>query len=162
MRTPSTLHSTSSHECHKRSGSNRSKRPSLQTLPGQGKVSYNSKRTISCRKDNNAWLRKCVSHQFPDQFPTFQVVCLGQAWPLVPVLLGCLWIACKLEEGRLGLPSAQQMANLAGPSLSGFVTAAVISAAEIQVMGLLRWQPLAGWDDAQHCKGVRMLAMSSL
>jgi len=71
----------------------------------------------------------------------------------VLLLLGCLWTACKLEECRLSLPTAHTIANLVASSLGMSVSAALVNAVEVKVLGLLNWQPLAGWDDLTHVKG---------
>ena len=36
-------------------------------------------------------------------------------WTTLLLLLGCLWIACKLEECRLSLPAAHAVASLIAP-----------------------------------------------
>lgn len=56
----------------------------------------------------------------------------------------------------MGLPTAQHVANLVAISYGASITAAAVTAAEIHIMGLLNWQPLTGWDDFKHCKGVPM------
>jgi hypothetical protein len=71
----------------------------------------------------------------------------------VLLLLGCLWIASKLEECRLSLPTAHTVASLVASSLGMSVSAAFVNAVEVKVLGLLNWQPLAGWDDLSHMKG---------
>ena len=78
-------------------------------------------------------------------------------WRSHLLFMGCLWIACKLEESREGLPTAQQLVNLVRPPAgSGVIVAGAVNAVEIQVMKMLGWQPLQGWDDLNHCKGIRM------
>ncbi len=71
--------------------------------------------------------------------------------------MGCLWIACKLEESRHGLPTAHQLASLVRPPAgSSAIAAGSVNIIEIHVMRMLGWQPLQGWDDLNHCKGIRM------
>lgn len=82
---------------------------------------------------------------------------ISPPWKSHLTLMGCLWIACKLEESREGLPTAQQLVNIVRPSIgSSAITPGAVNVVEVQVMSLLNWQPLQGWDDLNHCKGVRM------
>lgn len=68
-------------------------------------------------------------------------------------LVGCLWVAAKHEECRLGLPSASKIAALLLSTCHGYVSAQTLNQAELGVLGLLNWQPLKGWDDLYHVKG---------
>lgn len=55
------------------------------------------------------------------------------------VLLGCLWLAVKLEACRCQLPNASQMGALLG------IPARVVSNVELQLMKTFNWAPTAGW-----------------
>lgn len=59
--------------------------------------------------------------------------------PWLVDLLGCLWVAMKLEECRRELPTASQMGALLG------ISARAVAAAELHVMMSLDWAPTAGW-----------------
>lgn len=79
-----------------------------------------------------------------------QVAALGAVKPWETVVLACLWVAAKHEEARRALPPASRMAPLAS------CNARVLCAVEVHVMELVRWAPLALWDDRHHSKGVRV------
>jgi hypothetical protein len=82
------------------------------------------------------------------QVSTERVTAMGAAKPWEAVALACLWVAGKHEEARRALPAASRLAPLAG------CNARTLCGVEIYVMGLVRWAPLAAWDDARHSKGV--------
>lgn len=72
------------------------------------------------------------------------------ALPLLPqyssveaALLGCLLVACKLEECRKGAPTSARFAALAG------VPNAAMNAVEMAVLQLLDWAPMQGWRPGQ-------------
>ncbi|CAK0786325.1 hypothetical protein CVIRNUC_009538 [Coccomyxa viridis] len=73
----------------------------------------------------------------------------GACKPWETVALACLWVAAKHEEARRALPPASRLAPLAS------CNARVLCAVEIHVLELLKWAPLALWDDALHSKGIR-------
>ena len=68
-------------------------------------------------------------------------------------LLGCLWVAAKHEECRIGLPPAHKIAALVAECSRNTVKSATIDRAELLVLDILGWQPLLGWDDLRHVKG---------
>lgn len=51
----------------------------------------------------------------------------------------CLWIAAKLDERRLKLPTSSQLAGALG------ISAAAVNQLELSVMDLLDWRPYAFW-----------------
>lgn len=91
-----------------------------------------------------------VDSRWLAQVSAEHVAGLGAAKPWETVVLACLWVAAKHEEARRALPPASRMAPLAG------CNARVLCAVEIHVMELVRWAPLAMWDDRHHSKGVRV------
>ena len=59
--------------------------------------------------------------------------------PREALVLGCLWIAAKIEDNRKLLPTASKLASLVG------TTASTMNAIEIDVLELLQWDPLKDW-----------------
>lgn len=66
---------------------------------------------------------------------------LGAEKPWETMLLGCLWLAAKLEECRRGVPTASKAGALVG------VDKCVMGGVELYLMQLVNWAPLAGWKD---------------
>lgn len=66
---------------------------------------------------------------------------LGAERPWETMLLGCLWLAAKLEECRRGVPTASKTGALVG------VDKSVMGGVELYLMQLVNWAPLAGWKD---------------
>lgn len=66
---------------------------------------------------------------------------LGAEKPWETMLLGCLWLAAKLEECRRGVPTASKAGALVG------VDKGVMGGVELYLMQLVNWAPLAGWKD---------------
>ena len=66
---------------------------------------------------------------------------LGAEKPWETMLLGCLWVAAKLEECRRGVPTASKV----GACLS--VDKAVMGGVELYLMQLVNWAPLLGWQN---------------
>jgi len=55
----------------------------------------------------------------------------------------CLWLAAKLEERRVRLPTAGALAGALG------ISAAAVNALELELMDLLAWRPYAHWPPAE-------------
>lgn len=55
------------------------------------------------------------------------------------MLVGCLWVAAKLEECRRGVPSATKVGVLVS------LDKAVMGSVELYLMQLVNWAPLRGW-----------------
>ncbi|KAL3133918.1 hypothetical protein ABBQ32_008371 [Trebouxia sp. C0010 RCD-2024] len=66
---------------------------------------------------------------------------LGAEKPWETMLLGCLWLAAKLEECRRGVPTASKAGALVG------VDKGVMGGVELYLMQLVSWAPLAEWKD---------------
>lgn len=66
---------------------------------------------------------------------------LGAEKPWETMLMGCLWLAAKLEECRRGVPTASKAGALVG------VDKHVIGGVELYLMQLVDWAPLADWKD---------------
>ncbi|KAL3143463.1 hypothetical protein ABBQ38_002276 [Trebouxia sp. C0009 RCD-2024] len=66
---------------------------------------------------------------------------LGAEKPWETMLLGCLWLAAKLEECRRGVPTASKAGALVG------VDKGVMGGVELYLMQLVDWAPLAEWKD---------------
>jgi hypothetical protein len=66
---------------------------------------------------------------------------LGAEKPWETMLLGCLWLAAKLEECRCGVPTASKVGALLG------VDCIVMGGVELYLMQLVSWAPLLEWKD---------------
>ncbi|DBB17180.1 TPA: hypothetical protein ACH3X3_014246 [Trebouxia sp. C0006] len=66
---------------------------------------------------------------------------LGAEKPWETMLLGCLWLAAKLEECRCGVPTASKVGALLG------VDSIVMGGVELYLMQLVSWAPLLEWKD---------------
>lgn len=66
---------------------------------------------------------------------------LGAEKPWETMLLGCLWLAAKLEECRRGVPTASRVGALLG------VDCIVMGGVELYLMQLVSWAPLLEWKD---------------
>ena len=66
---------------------------------------------------------------------------LGAEKPWETMLLGCLWLAAKLEECRRGAPTASKVGGLLG------IDCIVMGGVELYLMQLVSWAPLLDWKD---------------
>lgn len=66
---------------------------------------------------------------------------LGAEKPWETMLLGCLWLAAKLEECRRGVPTASKVGAMVG------VDKGVVGGVELYLMQLVNWAPLVNWKD---------------
>ena len=64
---------------------------------------------------------------------------LGAERPYETILVGCLWVAAKLEECRRGVPTASKVGVLVG------LDKTVMGGVELYLMQLVNWAPLHGW-----------------
>lgn len=64
---------------------------------------------------------------------------LGAGRPWESMLVGCLWVAAKLEECRRGVPTATKVGRLVQ------LDKAVMGGIELYLMQLVNWAPLRGW-----------------
>ncbi len=70
-----------------------------------------------------------------------ELAACGAADPFATALVGCLWVAAKMEECRRGLPNATKVGALVGAHRG------VMNAIELYLMGLVDWRPTAGWQE---------------
>lgn len=66
---------------------------------------------------------------------------VGAERPWETMLIGCLWLAAKLEECRRGVPTASKVGAIVG------VDRAVMGGVELYLMQLVNWAPMSNWKD---------------